>query len=125
MPGNFEVMTMAATANPEKAQALYTGMLGLTLLEDTPLRAIVEGRRHHHLAPESARSRLANFHCHRLKSPGHAGGRARPRRTRRHIRTLLFLQQYAVGIWAALKAPRFHGSRIQTATSYPWLSSLT
>ncbi len=40
MLGNFEVMAMAATANPEKAQAFYTGVLGLTLLEDTPFALV-------------------------------------------------------------------------------------
>ena len=40
MLGGFEMMSMAATASPEKAQAFYEGVLGLTLQEDTPFALV-------------------------------------------------------------------------------------
>ena len=40
MLGGLAMMSMAATAQPGKAQAFYEGVLGLALLEDTPFALV-------------------------------------------------------------------------------------
>ena len=43
MLGDFEVIAMTATTQPEKARAFYGDVLGLVFREDTPFARIFEG----------------------------------------------------------------------------------